>query len=118
MNMSIQYENIGKRIKKFRIDRNLSQEKLAEMLIPLQGADFLEKQLANVFELDEKTVNDYLDCNNIGFDCTMLYIKNRVEEAGISLVLIDVDLGVSMYGLTLQILYLVVSYPYKYTLVC
>ena len=87
-------------------------------LIPLQGADFLEKQLANVFELDEKTVNDYLDCNNIGFDCTMLYIKNRVEEAGISLVLIDVVLGVSMYGLTLQILYLVVSYPYKYTLVC
>ena len=88
------------------------------MLIPLQGADFLEKQLANVFELDEKTVNDYLDCNNIGFDCTMLYINNRVEEAGISLVLIDVVLGVSMYGLTLQILYLVVSYPYKYTLVC
>lgn len=32
MNMSIQYENIGKRIKKFRIDRNLSQEKLAEMI--------------------------------------------------------------------------------------
>lgn len=32
MNMSIQYESIGKRIKKFRMERNLSQEKLAEMI--------------------------------------------------------------------------------------
>ncbi len=32
MNMSIQYESIGKRIKKFRMERNLSQEKLAEII--------------------------------------------------------------------------------------
>ena len=32
MNMSIQYESIGKRIKKFRMEKNLSQEKLAEMI--------------------------------------------------------------------------------------
>ena len=32
MNMSMQYEIIGKRIKKFRMERNLSQEKLAEMI--------------------------------------------------------------------------------------
>ena len=51
-------------------------------------------------------------------EAEQLINSDRVEEAGISLVLIDVVLGVSMYGLTLQILYLVVSYPYKYTLVC
>lgn len=32
MNMSIQYESIGKRIRKFRMEKNLSQEKLAEMI--------------------------------------------------------------------------------------
>ena len=32
MNMSIQYESIGKRIKKLRMEKNLSQEKLAEMI--------------------------------------------------------------------------------------
>ena len=32
MNMGIQDESIGKRIKKFRMEKNLSQEKLAEMI--------------------------------------------------------------------------------------
>ena len=67
------------------------------VIIVLQSAGFTEKQIANALSVDERTVNDYLDCYNTGFDCAMLYVGNRLEKAGISVDLIDAVLGVSMY---------------------
>lgn len=68
------------------------------VLISLQSAGLSERQLANVFQTDEKTINDYLDCYNTGFDCAMLYIGNRLQKVGISSELIDAILGISMYA--------------------
>ncbi len=95
---------LNKRMEKsYPLTKSLQEDKRMSkldpiVLISLQSAGFSEKQLVNVFEVDEKTVNDYLDCYNTGFDCALLYIGNRLEKAGVSMELIDAILGVPMYA--------------------
>ena len=68
------------------------------ILIALQTAGFSEDELSKVFDVDRRTVNDYLDCYNLGFDCALLHIGNRLEKAGIAEDVIDVVIGKQIYG--------------------
>ncbi len=54
MNMSIEYESIGKRIKKFRTERNLSQEKLAEMINTTNNHIKVQHDSSGVLQNHEK----------------------------------------------------------------
>ena len=68
------------------------------VLIALQTAGFSEDELSRVFDVDVRTVNDYLDCYNLGFDCALLHIGNRLEKVGITEEVIDAVIGKQVYA--------------------
>lgn len=68
------------------------------VLIALQTAGFSEDELARVFDVDIRTINDYLDCYNLGFDCALLHIGNRLEKVGIAEEVIDAVIGKQVYA--------------------
>ena len=67
------------------------------VLIALQAAGFPESQLADIFQVNVRTINDHLDCYNTGFDCALLYVGNRLEKAGFSDEIIAAVLGNHFY---------------------
>ena len=67
------------------------------VLLSLICANIPESDVAEMLGTDTQTVNQLLDCYNIGFDSALFYVGNRIEKAGFNEDQIAVVLGTDMY---------------------
>lgn len=67
------------------------------ILMTMAAIGIPEGQIAQMYGVDESSINAYIQCCSSGFDCALMYIGDRLEKAGVSNEVITAVLGNNYY---------------------